>query len=590
MIPSSVSEAYQKILSRVPPNQKSIVKKVLQIIIGARRPLTIAEMAEALDLALSSHIQPQPAAQARIDPLQLERKLRHLCGLFVFVKNSKIYLIHQTAREFLIKKANSDDVNFSYSSALNDIEKQMALLCVQYLLLENLGGNTAEQPAFQNFLEYSAVHWASHVRHMTFTSGQEMAGLLNRLYDTRGKRFALWFPILWKAVAPYLEVPQMSALHLAAFNGHEQQVSSILAIDKGTLNTPDTTGTYPVIWASLNGHEKTVQILLEQGADIHAQDGLYGNALQAASNGGHDKIVQILLEQGADINAQGGLYGNALQAACYRGHDKIVQILLERGADINALAQDGHYRNALQAASNRGHNKIVQILLEQGANINAQGGLYGNALQAASNRGHNKIVQILLEQGANINAQGGLYGNALQAASNGGHDKIVQILLEQGADINAQGGLYGNALQAACYRGHDKIVQILLERGADINALAQDGHYRNALQAASNGGHNKIVQILLEQGANINAQGGLYGNALQAACARGHGKIAQMLLEQGADINAQGGEYGNVLEAARQNEHYHIVQILQKYHCADQSTYQFPLPKRRKVSSGFHIA
>ena len=33
--------------------------------------------------------------------------------------------------------------------------------------------------------------------------------------------------------------------------------------------------------------------------------------------GGHDKMVQMLLEKGADVNAQGGYYGNALQAASY---------------------------------------------------------------------------------------------------------------------------------------------------------------------------------------------------------------------------------------------------------------------------------
>jgi hypothetical protein len=36
-------------------------------------------------------------------------------------------------------------------------------------------------------------------------------------------------------------------------------------------------------------------------------------------HGGHDSIVTLLLEKGADVNAQGGYYGNALQAAsCLR--------------------------------------------------------------------------------------------------------------------------------------------------------------------------------------------------------------------------------------------------------------------------------
>jgi hypothetical protein len=48
-----------------------------------------------------------------------------------------------------------------------------------------------------------------------------------------------------------------------------------------------------------------VKILLDANADI---------ALQAASVGGHERVVQMLLEAGTNVNAQGGEYGNALQA------------------------------------------------------------------------------------------------------------------------------------------------------------------------------------------------------------------------------------------------------------------------------------
>lgn len=39
----------------------------------------------------------------------------------------------------------------------------------------------------------------------------------------------------------------------------------------------------------------------------------------AAHKFGHEQIVQRLLEKGADVNAQGGRYGNALQAASAEG-------------------------------------------------------------------------------------------------------------------------------------------------------------------------------------------------------------------------------------------------------------------------------
>ncbi|SLM37709.1 ankyrin repeat domain containing protein [Lasallia pustulata] len=72
-------------------------------------------------------------------------------------------------------------------------------------------------------------------------------------------------------------------------------------------------------------------MLLDKGADVNAQGGRYGNALQAASERGNNKVVQMLLDKGADVNAQGGRYGNALQAASERGNNEVVRMLLDKG-------------------------------------------------------------------------------------------------------------------------------------------------------------------------------------------------------------------------------------------------------------------
>ncbi|THY80731.1 hypothetical protein D6C95_09389, partial [Aureobasidium pullulans] len=52
-VPLSVGDAYDKILAKVTQTQQSSVKIILQIIVGARRPLEIGEMALALGLATS---------------------------------------------------------------------------------------------------------------------------------------------------------------------------------------------------------------------------------------------------------------------------------------------------------------------------------------------------------------------------------------------------------------------------------------------------------------------------------------------------------------------------------------------------------
>lgn len=52
----------------------------------------------------------------------------------------------------------------------------------------------------------------------------------------------------------------------------------------------------PLYYASFAGLQCTVGLLLGHGADVNAQGGDHGNALQAASFHGYKEIVQLLLE------------------------------------------------------------------------------------------------------------------------------------------------------------------------------------------------------------------------------------------------------------------------------------------------------
>ena len=80
-----------------------------------------------------------------------------------------------------------------------------------------------------------------------------------------------------------------------------------------------------------------MKLLLENGAEVNAEGGTLGNALQAASYSGSEAIVKLLLENGAEVNAEGGFFGNALQAASDSGNEAIVKLLLENGAEVNAV-------------------------------------------------------------------------------------------------------------------------------------------------------------------------------------------------------------------------------------------------------------
>ncbi|KAJ0138991.1 hypothetical protein HZ326_18041 [Fusarium oxysporum f. sp. albedinis] len=114
-------------------------------------------------------------------------------------------------------------------------------------------------------------------------------------------------------------------------------------------------------YACLGGLSWAARDLISEGADVNAEGGVYGNALQAASSTGNLEIVQLLLDEGADVNAQGGEYGNPLQATSLNGKLEVVQLLLDKGADVDA--------QALQVASRGGNPEIVQLLNLNGAKM-----------------------------------------------------------------------------------------------------------------------------------------------------------------------------------------------------------------------------
>jgi hypothetical protein len=102
-LPLTVKDAYEKILSRVPQECADTVKRIFRIVVGARRPLSIQEIAMALGIATS--VESTSLAQVQLDPQWLESSIRYWCGLFVFINHDRIYLIHQTAKEFLISRS-----------------------------------------------------------------------------------------------------------------------------------------------------------------------------------------------------------------------------------------------------------------------------------------------------------------------------------------------------------------------------------------------------------------------------------------------------------------------------------------------------
>lgn len=257
-----------------------------------------------------------------------------------------------------------------------------------------------------SFLNYPVVHWLPHVQGSDpGTRGLQRNALhIQSLYDTKSPRFSTWLSIIWDVHYTYEGRDGVTNAHMAALNGHSEVLDLILDSDEMMLNCSDKEGRTPLIWGSLEGRDNTVQLLLGRGADVNAQGGEYGNALQTASARGHSKIVQMLLDKGADVNAQGGKYGNALQAASRSGHGEIVRLLIDKGADLEVVDFDGC--TPVKLAAYRGHLGVVKLLVETGTEITVASDDGWTPLNSAADNGHLGVVKLLIEKGADNTAAG----------------------------------------------------------------------------------------------------------------------------------------------------------------------------------------
>lgn len=154
----------------------------------------------------------------------------------------------------------------------------------------------------------------------------------------------------------------------------------------------------PLSLASVLDCHSLMQHLLQQGAAVDASDGTGRTALIDAASRGLTKSVEILLNAGANVEAKTkNEEKTALILAADQGHSNIVRVLIAWRSNVNARDNDG--RTALIVAAARGHADIVQLLLQHGADVAAKDRFDNTALHNAEKYGGPAVTQLLRSAG-----------------------------------------------------------------------------------------------------------------------------------------------------------------------------------------------
>ena len=160
-----------------------------------------------------------------------------------------------------------------------------------------------------------------------------------------------------------------------------------------------------------------MQILLDNGASVHAKDCNGYTPLHDVCRSGTLEVVQTLIQHHADIHASDDMRRTPLHHACWGGHLEIVQELLKHKPNINALCKGNGMieMTPLICAALRGRFEIVKELLQHGADINFSDPDCGTALHIAIEYGHEQTVKALMKHGCNTSGQAKwtMYGEEL---------------------------------------------------------------------------------------------------------------------------------------------------------------------------------
>jgi hypothetical protein len=307
-LPTTLDETYSRMLQAIPQKYKQTALKILQFLTFSKRPLRIEEAVDMI--AVNDKRCPYFSPENRMPrPKEI---MRYCSSLVIMVskrgpwehstEHTELHLAHFSVKEYLTSDRTSNDVTHIFQDT--SASASIARICVAYLLhFDNTISLEEARNSFP-FTQYSAEFWADHAR-VAENGEQETMDLIERLLCHEKDSYKLCYN-LYRPDQPWNHEPK------------------------------DKEPAPPLYYMALGGLRKAVKLLLDKGADLNAQGGLYGNALQAASARGHKQVVKLLLDKGADLNAQGGDYGNALQAASLGGHEQVVKLLLDKDADVKA--------------------------------------------------------------------------------------------------------------------------------------------------------------------------------------------------------------------------------------------------------------
>lgn len=332
-------------------------------------------------------------------------------------------------------------------------------------------------------------------------------------------------------------------LALAVSIGRIGVVEQMLALDKSSINTPNSFGETPLDLAALYGYWKSYDVLAAAGA-------VHGTSVTGQT------IFNTCLSQGftstADRLLAAGIGKVRQEMATYRGVTTHTAMWLLANMETDFLSKiDTSIRKGIVSniVSNMSKIEVGSLKFADYADI-----------IASPTVEQCRIFDLLMENGK-LNPleewtamrttysysyiQGGELDESeeiqwpLFIAAEKGQQSMVNVLLKhmKHVGINKQNRKGTTALWIACCNLHADTVLTLLSNSADPNICNHKGD--SPLIPACQKGNTTIVRLLLESGIDIRLHNRSRDNAVLICCRNGQADVLDLLLKEYAKLGPE---------------------------------------------------
>lgn len=285
-------------------------------------------------------------------------------------------------------------------------------------------------------------------------------------------------------------VSYLDTLTYAVFWNQVQDIEHVLSVCKVNVDLKDDyqrTSLHTAAYLNqADSHFSTIKTLLENGADVNAQDKEGNTPLHYLVKRADVKTTKLLLDSKANIQIKNLKFENPLFEAVSEANVKVVRLLLGHGSYIESSDFEGRtpLHKAAHANFRNSHFEVAESLLKHGADVNAQDKDGRTALHhlvmVKKPLAGVKIVELFLNFNADVSIKDNSNETPVVKAIIAGNPEVLRLFLDHGADVSSVYSRNGSTLlHCACKPNFDfkshAIIKCLLKKGANVNAMDSKG-------------------------------------------------------------------------------------------------------------------